>query len=324
MKAKAAGKVKEVVLKRSVLKELSPVLSKDINKPQIGADATGVMLDTEQALLTSVATIEAYSDFMVMAVVHRALNNLWIQNAKPIGITLSTALRYGSSETELKHIMRSVTSVCQEFQIPVLGGETVRSSAESHIITVTAIGTKQIAQDLSNSFAGCQIVMAGNAGIVGTVYLYEKEREALRTRFSETFLQGILPMKNQVSIKAQKDCVDECFYAHDVSEGGIFAALWELGEYLNCGMRISLQNILLAQETIEVCEFFDVNPYVLYSLGCSIYVVQDGNALVDTLNQAGIRAAVIGTISDDYDRILDNGEEIRYLEPFKGDEIYKV
>lgn len=325
MKGRTAGKVKEVVLKRSVLKELSSVLCKDMQKPQVGIDATGCMLNSEQSLLTSVATMEGLSELFVISTMNRALNNLYIQGATPIGITMSVMLRYGASEQEIKQMMRTIATLCAEHEVSILGGETSRSqTASEHILTIQAIGIKQNVPISKDSLCNKQIVMAGNAGMSGTVHIFEKEYVNLKNYFSDTFLQGIVPMKEQFSVKNQRRIAGDVLCAHDVSEGGIFTALWELGEYLNCGMRISLSDILLAQETIEISEYFDLNPYLLFSLGCSIYVVEDGNCLVERFEQAGIRAAVIGYLTKDSDRILDNGEEVRYLEPFKLDEVYKV
>ena len=324
MKAKTAGKVKEVVLKRSVLKELSPVLSKEIEKPKVGVDATGIKFEQGSYLLTSVATMEGRTDSFVISTFHRALNNLYIQKAKPLGITISLTLRYGGSEKELKQIMRLITAACQEHNVVVLGGETFRSgNAQDNILTIQAIGTKEQCNHQKEWEAGDQIVMAGTAGLAGTVRIYEMERETFQKRFSKAFLQQIQPMMKQLSVREQCNLANDWLYAHDVSEGGIFAALWELGDYLNCGLRISLQNILLAQETIELCEILDLNPYALFSLGCSLFVVKDGAKLVETLEEMNIRASVVGYLTQDSDRILDNGEEIRYLEPYKGDDMYR-
>jgi hydrogenase maturation factor len=38
----------------------------------------------------------------------------------------------------------------------------------------------------------------------------------------------------------------------------------------------------------------------------------------------GIPASVIGRITDGNDRVIVNGDEKRYLEPPKSDELYKV
>lgn len=325
MKGKSAGKVKEVALKRSVLKELSPVLCKNPERPQVGADATGFCIDCAGTLLTSVATMEGRTESMVLSTIHRALNNLYIKKVRPIGITISLMLRYGGSEADVKKIMRAITAVCIEHQICVLGGETTRSaSATDHVLTIQAMGMKASEDREHTPIAGQSIVMSGMAGMAGTLRIYEKQREALNERFSQYFLSDIETYRKLLSVRTQCEIANDVSYAHDVSEGGIFSALWELGEYLKCGMRIQLPSVLLSQNTIELCEVFDLNPYLLFSLGCAVFVTEDGEALTERFREAGIPAAVIGTLTENADRILDNGEEIRYLEPYRADDIYKL
>ena len=96
---------------------------------------------------------------------------------------------------------------------------------------------------------------------------------------------------------------------HDVTEGGIFGALWEMAEASGVGLEIDLKKIPIRQETVEVCEFFGVNPYLLISSGCMLMAAQDGNHLVRELEN---------------DRVLLNEDERRFLEPPKTDELYKV
>ena len=54
---------------------------------------------------------------------------------------------------------------------------------------------------------------------------------------------------------------------HDVTEGGIYGALWELAEASGVGLEIDLKAIPIRQETVEVCEQFHLNPYQLISSG---------------------------------------------------------
>ena len=75
---------------------------------------------------------------------------------------------------------------------------------------------------------------------------------------------------------------------------------------------------------MEICNFFDINPYELMSGGSMLMTSSDGNRLVLSLKEAGIEAAVIGKCTDNNDRVLINGEMRRFLEPSKADELYKV
>ena len=111
---------------------------------------------------------------------------------------------------------------------------------------------------------------------------------------------------------------------HDASEGGIFAALWELAEASGIGLEIDQKAIPIRQETIELCEVFDLNPYMLISSGSMLIGTEHGNLLVEKLEQAGIHGVVIGYTTEGNDRIVVNGDEQRYLEPPKTDELFRI
>ena len=104
----------------------------------------------------------------------------------------------------------------------------------------------------------------------------------------------------------------------------MFGSLYELAGRLGVGLSIDLKKIPVKQETIEICEFFDLNPYELLSGGSLLIVTEDGDGMVKVLEEAGIPAVIIGRTTDSNDKVLHNGEEIRFLEPAKPDEIGKL
>ena len=103
----------------------------------------------------------------------------------------------------------------------------------------------------------------------------------------------------------------------DVSRGGVFAALWEFSSKLQCGFEADLKKIPIRQETIEICEYFDLNPYQLYGQGAILAAVPEKGGETspeerDFLLRAGFQR--IGSLTAGKARIIRNGEEIRYLE----------
>ena len=111
---------------------------------------------------------------------------------------------------------------------------------------------------------------------------------------------------------------------HDVSSGGIYASLWEMSEKAGCGLEVDLRKIPVRQETIEICEFFELNPYQLMSGGALLIATGDGKGLVKKLEDEGIPATVIGALKEGNDKIIVNGDEKRFLESPQADEIHKV
>ena len=91
---------------------------------------------------------------------------------------------------------------------------------------------------------------------------------------------------------------------HDVTEGGIFGALWEMAEASGVGLEIDLKKIPIRQETVEVCEFFGVNPYLLISSGCMLMAAQDGNHLVRELEKQGSKRRSSEKLPREMTRVL--------------------
>ena len=85
-----------------------------------------------------------------------------------------------------------------------------------------------------------------------------------------------------------------------------------------------LKKIPIRQETIEICELFNLNPYQLISSGSMLIGTDHGSQLVDALAKEGIHAAVIGKAVEGNDRVIFNDGEKRFLEPPKADELYRA
>ena len=111
---------------------------------------------------------------------------------------------------------------------------------------------------------------------------------------------------------------------HDVAEGGIFGALWDMAEAGKVGLEIDFKKIKVKQEIIEICELFDKNPYEIASSGCLLMTYENGYDIVKILKENGISATIIGRTTDSNDKIIYNEGERRFLEPPKRDEIYSI
>ena len=163
-------------------------------------------------------------------------------------------------------------------------------------------------------------------GIEGTSILAKEKEEQLLSRFSASFIEKAKKLDAYISVLSEAAVAVRSGVSamHDVTEGGIFGALWEMAEASGVGLEIDLKKIPIRQETVEVCEFFGINPYKLISSGCMLMAAEDGNTLVRELEKEGIPATIIGKATEGNDRVLLNEDEKRFLEPPKTDELYEV
>lgn len=55
-----------------------------------------------------------------------------------------------------------------------------------------------------------------------------------------------------------------------------------------------------------------------------LVIAKEADVLAEKLRKCGVQAEVIGRMMDNNDKIIQNGEEIRYIDRPAPDEIYKI
>lgn len=323
------GKVPETVLKRSVLNLIKHRRDEVLVGPAIGEDCSVIAIDEDEVLVISTDPITGTSKDIGSLAVHITANDIASNGAEVIGMMLTILLPEGSQETELKTIMRDIEAVCKSLDIEIMGGHTeITKAVNQPIITVAGVGKMKRLDMIKTAGAepGHEIVMTKWAGLEGTAIIAAAKEQELLSKYSASFIDGAKNLIDHISVipEAKVARAIGVTSMHDVTEGGIFGALWEIGAASKVGLEVDLKKILLKQETVEICEFYDLNPYMLISSGSMLIVTDKANLLVDSLKDKGITAAVIGRIKEGNDRVIINEDEIRYLEPPKSDELYKV
>ena len=154
--------------------------------------------------------------------------------------------------------------------------------------------------------------------------------DRLREFFAERFLEDAVKLPEVYGTGTENDKIwkmaeeSGASARYRMGEGGFLAALWKMAEASGVGLSADLRSVPIRQETIEICEIFDVNPYKLLSGGSILLGIQGGDAFVQELRREGIMAAVIGQTNSGNDRLLYSGGNARYLERPAEDEIKKL
>lgn len=339
------GKISESVLKRSVLKNIETNRKETIKGADIGSDCAFFRYGdsfshdgmTHEHFAASTETITLPVKDAGRTAVLAAANNLAAGGAECFAVMLSLTLPEESEEVLLQKLMKQIKNVCVELAIQIAGGHTEISSAvKNPVITVTALG-KPLTDESGNLLQACEpeksssiteldIVMTKWIGLEGTMILAREKEKDLLTRYPLSLIKAAQGFEKYLPIlpEAATALKSGVCTMHDLRNGGVFGGLWELSRSMGVGLSIDLKKIPVKQETIEICEFFDLNPYEFLSGGSLLIATTDGEGLVEKLMETGVFAAVIGRTTDSNDKIIRNEEEVRFLEPTKPDEILKV
>lgn len=323
------GNVSQTVLRRSILKQLHTRREESIIQPSVEEMCAAIRIEEdEQVVFTNTSLFGDEKDLAVFAVAH-VLNDLWTRGAEPIGVNISILLPPHAYESRLKSMISYAEEVAEGQRIQILNAKAEVSPVLSKsLVTVFGIGKEKKEGLLQSSMgmAGQDVVLTNWIGLEGMLRILREKKEELSKRFVPAFLHQIEEQQQYLLAGDELRIAKEFGVSamHQITEGGILAALWNLTEASGTGIDVDLKKIAIKQETIEVCEHFHLNPYQMTSAGSILLVTHDGEGLVSRLEKNGKKATVIGRLTDCNEKVIWNDTEKRFIDRPAQDELLKI
>ena len=332
------GKVSESVLKRSIIRQIKTKRQEIISGAVVGGDCAIFSLSEqgkegnlvtcmqEAAILTD-ETADVWPPVTMEHLITVCVNNLAVGGAKPFAILLTLLLPMEFEEAGLKSLIGQAEAVCKRYNMQLAGGQTtVTQAVNAPVAVITGYGIREDGIKIGKASPGQDVIITKWVGLQGTSYLAKKYKEELCKRYPAYYIEEAASFEKYLSVVPEAAVAAKSGVGamHDISKGGVFGSLWELAESAGVGLDIDLKKIPLKQETVEVCEFCNRNPYELMSAGSLLITAFDGDKMLQVLQEAGIEATIVGRVTDSKDRILRNEDEIRYMDRPCVDAIYEI
>ena len=324
------GKIPPEILNKIVLNPINhfAVKRNDVFlRPKTGEDCYAVLFGEELCILSADPITGAEQDIGYIAV-HINCNDIASSGAEPIGILLTVLLPEGSSEAVLCDIMEGAYEAAKEIGIEILGGHTeVTNAVNKTIVSGAVIGRTDKNHFISTGGAkvGQDVIMTKCAGLEGTVILAKEYETILSKKIDTHLLQKAKSMRGFLSVIKESRIAKNmgATAMHDVTEGGILGAVWEVADCSGTGIIVELEKIPVKEETRAICHAGKISPYELISSGSMIITAFDGKKIVQALSEQGIESAIIGKITEKEKQIIENGK-ISILNQPKSDALYNV
>ncbi len=290
----------------------------------------------DRAIAAANATLSGRNPLIARLSVLRAWNVLAARGRQAESMTLSLTVPADMPESELRAYMREAYAVTELSDVSI-----VRTDASTVTATATVFGGPAVdgnaeeaseaagaAKDISGATDAeppapgreYHIILTGLAGGEETLLLYEANKERLSSKYPKHFLNEIPQLAE--GLDQRKACEtgyrNGVSYMYALGDGGVYAGLYAMSGRIRTGLCVNLPDIMISQKTIEVCEELDIDPYQIGSGGCILMVTDDPGKLLSALWKEDIEAADIGRLTDTNAKELHNGEEVRYLEPYRG------
>lgn len=349
------GRVTENAEKRSILRQIKTRRDEVIVGAGLGEDCAIFSFENEGCVpacqeqngRSVVLSCVQEGVFPVAYLLQRCANILASRGGKPIAAAMSILLPPEAEEAVLQSIMAEAEETCSRLGMEIARAQgTVTGAVNEPFVTVTAYGAAAAVTEHDKSAAirtehdpagaayhtvkaarpGQDIVLSKWIGLEGTAILAKRWGGSLRERYPAWLPETAAGFDRYLSTvpEAAVAVQSNACVLHNVSEGGIMAALWELAEGADVGLTIDLKKLPVRQETVEICNHCNISPYELLSGGCLLMTGADGPGLVRAMEAADIPAVIVGKVTDSRDRLILNEDEVRYLDRPHADSIYQT
>lgn len=323
------GKLDSELLEKIVFRHMKLHREEVMVRPGIGEDCAVVDFG-EYALVMSTDPITGASSEVGKLAVHINCNDIASNGIEPLGLMMTILAPENTTEKEIDKIMKQASSEAAKLNVEIIGGHTeITGAVNKIVISATAIGRQLRSAIIKKSGVeiGDKIIMTKTAGLEGTGIIAYDLEERLSSTFSREIIEKAQKMVEDISV-VKEGVIGGRIGAssmHDVTEGGLLGAVWEICKASKVGCNIYKDKILIAKETKDICKFLNIDPLKLISSGTMLITINPNKEekLIKELNKNGIIACAIGEITNEDKYLIENNVRLE-IQPPESDELYKV
>lgn len=323
----ATGKLPNEVLDKLLKNNIKTNRKEVLVGAQVGMDTAQIDFG-ENVCIVSTDPITGASANIGSLAIDISVNDVSTSGADSIGILVTILAPVGSTVDEIENIMKDASNRARDLNVQIIGGHTeITDAVNKFIVSTTVIGKinkKNIIKHKSVEF-GDYIYMTKYMGLEGTAILASDKKNQLKGTLSDKELKEAQNLFNSISVK--KDGMtaikSEVHYMHDVTEGGIYGAIYEAYQGINKGVEIIKEDIPVLDVTKKIAKYFDINPYRLISSGSMLIIARPNTNIENDFKLAGIKLTKIGEVKGDKPLIIEN-KEAKEIEPPTKDELYNA
>ena len=316
------GKLDNDTLERLILSRFQKTRPESFGAPRIGMDCA--MLDFHGDLIvTSCDPITSADAKHIGALsVHVNCNDAAAGGAEPVALLVTLLLPPSETEETVAMIAVDLARAARIAGVDIIGGHTEVTDAVTRVTTcTTVIARTPKAKMLCGAKPGDDIVMTKWAGLEGTMLIASDHAELLAELSSET-IERARSLSDHLSVVPESRIAMQngAHAMHDVTEGGVLGAIWELAAQEHLGAVVDRDAIPMLPETKAIADAVGIDPYRLMASGSMLIACENGMKTVEALKAAGIPAAVIGRVTAHDFRFTDGSP----LDPPGADELYRL
>lgn len=319
------GKLNWDILQRLIKKNSGAERAEVLKSGSIGEDCA-VLKMNDGLIVMSTDPVTAATSGLGNIALHININDIATTGAEPLGVLVTILAPKGSSFADIETVMKDISREARLMNVQVMGGHTeVTDAVNRMVVSLTAVGVVSEDELITTSGAtvGDSIIVTKSLCLEGTSIIAkdfpDRSREVLteeELREAENYALELSVLKEGMLLKGLASSM------HDITEGGVLGALWEMAQASGTGFVVREDIMPVRRVTKKLCESFGLDPLRLISSGSMLIAVKDADEAMRRLEGAKIAATVIGKVTEGRGILLAE-EEIEVIPPAR-DEIYRL
>lgn len=234
--------------------------------------------------------------------IHGTVNDLSMQGAKPLYLTLGLILEEGFPFQDLEKIIDSAAEAANDAGIKIVAGDTKvvpRGNADKIFINTAGIGIIPDGIDVSsgNARPGDLVIINGDIGDHGIAILTTREGLSFNTQLESdsaslnTLVASIFNVSNNIHV------------LRDPTRGGVATALNEIAVQSGVGIQIFEADLPVSKPALAASEILGLDPLYLANEGKCLIITppEDADLILSSMKQHrhGKKTRIIGTVTSD-------------------------
>lgn len=321
------GKLPTELLEEKILSKIQPKRKDILVGAGIGEDCSAIDFGEDVCVLSTDPITGAAKGIGKLAI-HISCNDIASNGIEPVGILLTILAPEDTSLEDIAQVIQEAKETARELNVEIIGGHTEVSRAVNKMVLSTTCIGKGKKETMITSHGACSgddVFMTKWVGLEGTAILAQDKEEELREILSEDDLEKGKGYMKHLSVVPEGLIAGQAGATsmHDVTEGGLLGAVWELATASGVGIEIQENLIPLRDITKRICEYYKINPLGLISSGVMLITTHQPEKLMISLKKKNIPVTKIGKVIQGTSTLIKNGERLP-LAPPESDELFKI
>ncbi len=239
--------------------------------------------------------------------VHGTVNDLAMQGASPLFLTLGLILEEGLDMDLLEKVADSISKAAKEAGVVIAAADTKvvgKGQADKIFINTSGIGTLSSTTGLGveRAMPGDKIIISGSIGDHGACVLLARSGLPFEARI----ISDSAPLNNLCERILASTRPSDVRLMRDPTRGGLATVLNEIAEASKTDIEILEESIPVRPEVQGVCELLGLDPLYLANEGKCVVVAdhEAAPAILKAMKQdrLGKDAAIIGEVKTPVDQ----------------------